>query len=239
MKYLTKDDLFFSNAVKSRDNWTCQKCGSTEYVQAHHISPVANYPLFKNLLENGITLCVYCHADIHPEIPRGLFLSKVIQTKKEGKIPAGKLAKELGVQSQTIVSRAKKFGIFKSFQKWMFTEEEADIIKGRLEPPLKRHREIVKFSFDYKEDTIGKIFISLASFGGKKYLNEILEFIMATERLTIHDLVDVIGLERMEIKKIVLALVREQALEKIYTYYYKTPIFIRWLKAHNNFPFNQ
>lgn len=119
----------FRNIVRSRDKWVCQKCGSVEYVQAHHIDPVKDYPLFANLPDNGITLCVYCHADAHPEVPRGLFIANVIKAEKEGCISAGKLAKELDVNPRTIVRRAVKLGILKPMQKWMFTEEEAKLIR--------------------------------------------------------------------------------------------------------------
>lgn len=128
-KRTAENELNFRNHVRSRDNWTCQKCGSTEYPQAHHIDSAKDYPLFQNLLDNGITLCVYCHADAHPEVPRGLFISQVIRAEKEGCISAGKLAKELNVNPRTIVRKAIKLGILKPMQKWMFTQEEADSLR--------------------------------------------------------------------------------------------------------------
>lgn len=42
---------------------------------------------------------------------------------------AGKLAKELQVNPRTIVRKAVKLGILKPMQKWMFTEEEANILR--------------------------------------------------------------------------------------------------------------
>lgn len=51
--------------VKERDCYICQKCGSTEQLEAHHILPKSIYP--DNALEttNGITLCNECHSDFH------------------------------------------------------------------------------------------------------------------------------------------------------------------------------
>ena len=31
-----ENEHYFRNIVRSRDKWTCQKCGSVEYPQAHH-----------------------------------------------------------------------------------------------------------------------------------------------------------------------------------------------------------
>lgn len=126
---MQQSKLIFANQIRSRDNWTCQQCGSVEYPQAHHIAPVKDYPLFSYLINNGITLCVHCHADAHPEMPRNLFIANVIKAEKEGCISAGKLAKELGVHPRTIVTRARKLDILKPMQKWIFTEEEADSLR--------------------------------------------------------------------------------------------------------------
>jgi 5-methylcytosine-specific restriction endonuclease McrA len=53
-------------AVFSRDDYTCQKCGSRgDMLNAHHI---LNYWKYKNLrteLINGITLCESCHKGFH------------------------------------------------------------------------------------------------------------------------------------------------------------------------------
>ena len=67
-KEMKPNNLNFTNEVRARDKWICQKCGSVEYVQAHHIAPVKDYPLFTNLPDNGITLCVYCYDDVKPLI---------------------------------------------------------------------------------------------------------------------------------------------------------------------------
>jgi hypothetical protein len=51
--------------VKQRDNYTCQKCGSIERLNVHHIN---NYKQFKEQrtdIDNGITLCHKCHKHFH------------------------------------------------------------------------------------------------------------------------------------------------------------------------------
>lgn len=123
--------LNFMNQVRSRDKWVCQACGSVEYPQAHHILPVSQYPLFQNLPDNGVTLCVYCHADEHPKVPRNLFIANAMKAEKEGCVSAGKLAKELDIHPRTVVKKAVKLGILKPMQKWMFTESEARLIRER------------------------------------------------------------------------------------------------------------
>ena len=52
-------------AVFDRDHRTCQKCGATNtMMQAHHIVPYADHPEIGYELDNGITLCEYCHKSI-------------------------------------------------------------------------------------------------------------------------------------------------------------------------------
>lgn len=48
-----------------RDNWTCLKCGVTENLHCHHIDPVINNPIENADLDNVMTVCSGCHADIH------------------------------------------------------------------------------------------------------------------------------------------------------------------------------
>jgi hypothetical protein len=52
--------------VFKRDNFTCQKCGVIGgKLNAHHIKPWAKYPKLRFNLENGMTLCVKCHKEMH------------------------------------------------------------------------------------------------------------------------------------------------------------------------------
>jgi len=62
------DQKQWAKLVKERDNYTCQKCGSTKGVlEAHHIIPVSQDPLESMDLDNGVTLCNSCHKDIHKQ----------------------------------------------------------------------------------------------------------------------------------------------------------------------------
>lgn len=133
-KRTKNNELYFRNVVRERDNWTCKECGSHEYVQAHHIK---HYNGNNSNSANGITLCVYCHANKHPEVPRGLFISQAIKTEKEGFIPAGKLAKELNVHPRTIVRHARRLGIIQPMQQWTFTLNEAESIRDSFVKPDK------------------------------------------------------------------------------------------------------
>jgi len=53
--------------VFERDNWTCQKCGSTEDLQCHHILPVKLEPIESADVDNCITLCKKCHKEVHQQ----------------------------------------------------------------------------------------------------------------------------------------------------------------------------
>ena len=54
-------DKLFSLAVRERDHYTCQKCGTiNKHVQTAHIFSRSNLSVRWELL-NGITLCYYCH----------------------------------------------------------------------------------------------------------------------------------------------------------------------------------
>lgn len=55
----------FRNKVLERDNYTCQKCGSTENLEVHHKKPYAKYPKLRTVVSNGITLCKECHKKEH------------------------------------------------------------------------------------------------------------------------------------------------------------------------------
>lgn len=48
-------------AVLEKDNHTCQDCGATEKVDAHHIRSILDYPEGIFEIENGLALCGDCH----------------------------------------------------------------------------------------------------------------------------------------------------------------------------------
>lgn len=54
-------------SVFERDQWMCVLGGKNHgcKLQAHHIKPFARYPELRFDLNNGITLCVNCHINLH------------------------------------------------------------------------------------------------------------------------------------------------------------------------------
>ena len=57
----------WAKKVKERDGYKCQKCGSTENLQAHHIVPWLQDDAgrLRYDLNNGVTLCRTCHLKAH------------------------------------------------------------------------------------------------------------------------------------------------------------------------------
>lgn len=51
-----------------RDNHQCQKCGSLEDLEVHHIEGVAREPMLANDIDNLLTVCHNCHKEIHFQI---------------------------------------------------------------------------------------------------------------------------------------------------------------------------
>lgn len=66
--------LEWRKLVFERDNFTCQKCGTKGYLQAHHIIPFSKDFSKAFDVENGLTVCVPCHEKIH-----GRFIGKFKQ----------------------------------------------------------------------------------------------------------------------------------------------------------------
>jgi hypothetical protein len=65
LRKISKGKLW-RKAVFQRDNFTCQKCGqSGGRLVAHHIFNFADFPEYRYLVENGITLCKKCHNEFH------------------------------------------------------------------------------------------------------------------------------------------------------------------------------
>jgi hypothetical protein len=52
-------------SVMSRDEFTCQACGNSKDLQAHHIESWSTNPDKRFLTSNGITFCRSCHTDFH------------------------------------------------------------------------------------------------------------------------------------------------------------------------------
>lgn len=54
-----------------RDQYKCQKCGTTEGLCVHHIKPYAKFPKLATTISNGITLCQECHKEEHRRMRNG------------------------------------------------------------------------------------------------------------------------------------------------------------------------
>lgn len=57
-------------ACLSRDDYTCQRCGSQDNLHVHHIKPYSQYPELRHSISNGITLCAGCHKLAHRAMTR-------------------------------------------------------------------------------------------------------------------------------------------------------------------------
>lgn len=55
------------NKVFERDNYICQRCGYDKghIIEAHHIKPFKKFKELRYDVSNGITLCKYCHREVH------------------------------------------------------------------------------------------------------------------------------------------------------------------------------
>ena len=62
------------NHVKSIGK--CEKCGSTEALQAHHILPYSKYPELRSDIKNLMILCCDCHSEKHPQHKNALLAHK-------------------------------------------------------------------------------------------------------------------------------------------------------------------
>jgi 5-methylcytosine-specific restriction endonuclease McrA len=60
--------IAWRTAVFQRDNYTCQECGETVNVCAHHIMSWSRNPDLRFDSSNGVTLCEDCHAKKHPHL---------------------------------------------------------------------------------------------------------------------------------------------------------------------------
>lgn len=69
-------------AVKQRDKYYCQHCGSTENLHAHHIVPWKKDEKLRFEITNGITLCASCHIKEEPRYPYLFPKSQANQFKK-------------------------------------------------------------------------------------------------------------------------------------------------------------
>lgn len=75
----------WSSIVKERDNYICQLCGASDKnnLEAHHIKHKSKFPELQFNFDNGITLCLDCHALQHLNEPKALRLIKCKIAKKK------------------------------------------------------------------------------------------------------------------------------------------------------------
>lgn len=57
----TRQNGVWKIAVKERDGFKCQKCGTLENLTVHHIKSWKEYPRLRFEISNGLTLCNVCH----------------------------------------------------------------------------------------------------------------------------------------------------------------------------------
>jgi len=73
----------WAKQVKLRDQFVCMECGENDrdLLHAHHIKFKNNYPDLYYEIDNGITLCVCCHADKHEKKLKGLILWHLLRSR--------------------------------------------------------------------------------------------------------------------------------------------------------------
>jgi len=129
---MTRRNPHFTFAVIARDK-ECQVCGTIENLHAHHIIPVSIGGL--DVSENGEALCASCHADRHPDVPRGLFLISVSGKANGNGKPATILAAELDCCVRTIVKIARKCGFQRQGARWNFSPLQCEAIGNYRKRP--------------------------------------------------------------------------------------------------------
>ena len=109
--------------AKANSNYTCQECGATEFIQAHHEIRGDDNSL--------VVLCANCHSRRHPELPKGIFFARQLQPYWYNK-SASTIAKQLNVHSRTIIRAAVRLGI----KRGVLTPFDEELIKNNI-PKLK------------------------------------------------------------------------------------------------------
>jgi len=77
-EYRSKFSKDHQKVTDEKDGHKCQVCGSEEYLEVHHRATWAEAPDLRLHPDNGIVLCVDCHAAQHEK------LHDLIMSKKAG-----------------------------------------------------------------------------------------------------------------------------------------------------------
>lgn len=133
-----RNNAKFSRLVIMRDK-VCQECGSDSNLQAHHNILVSQGG--SDNLGNGVALCAECHADRHPNVPRGLFTEHATGAVVGAKWNATSLAAVLGCCERTIVRTARKLGILKRGSHWAFGNKQRAQIGQMMQPQAQPYPE--------------------------------------------------------------------------------------------------
>lgn len=109
--------------AKANAHYQCQRCGSTEYIQAHHQIRGDDSSL--------LVLCAECHSEEHPDVPKALFFTTPHQPYWHN-ISASTIAKECGVCSRTIIRRARVLQIPRGYLNDSLLMQLQDAMKVKL-----------------------------------------------------------------------------------------------------------
>ena len=55
----------FRRDVLERDDYTCVCCGYDDELEVHHLEGATENPDLMAVVDNGVTLCKYCHSKFH------------------------------------------------------------------------------------------------------------------------------------------------------------------------------
>lgn len=72
-------------AVYQRDGYKCCVCHRKGYLNAHHVLSFAKWKHKRYDVENGMTLCRWCHTKFHNKYGKNNF-SNIRELLKEGKL---------------------------------------------------------------------------------------------------------------------------------------------------------
>jgi hypothetical protein len=97
---------------------------------------------------------------------------------------------------------------------------------------LSQKKETTLGNEDEIRDAFTKLYPAFSGAKSEEMLRDVVSYIADSQQLTVSDLCDLTGLERPEIKSFISTLVRKRAIKKRYTFYAKTPAFIRWIRKY-------